>query len=479
MSYDIKDILDFNFSIDNLQRLAIRLSEDIVFQNIKKRIHRINSLTKSNIERIITKPDNESLSNCFNKFKRHLQLNDISSDQFSKKELKNLAYGLNYSEGNYSAIFNNEFDLTTLLFILEEKWRDSYLLGLLDCYLKNWKDSNNIESFDLLSKHLSSRINNYSGNRKFISAIHQNQRYFSPSNGDVILGADMALSKRPILEVLSYLSLPESWITYNYFSKVIDTYYEKRKSHLIDILYEMEIIFIIHGNNATTKRTFSKIIIQANAEGNDVIISKVKDMAFRLIGDPETQINWYPFEGATDIEISRLINARSIVNDWIKKQFISVFFEKCINDKRRKKFWLKLIKEINQFRVVGSNSTKRMLKNDERISNLIDARFIETMSSSPNSAILLTIKDRIMVEFSDNGASYVYKSSNNKAPKLELKRISSVEKLKYTNLPMLFYRNGYYVYSKQPEGRQIHRDGDLSWESAFENWFKSELNINV
>lgn len=478
MNYDIIDILEFNFTVNNLQRAANRFCEDHVFQRINERILKLNSTAKKSHERIFENINSNTLPKAFKKYKILFKLNTVSKNSFSSKEFKNLVYGLNYSEPELPSIYTSTSELVQALNLFDEVWRDSYFIGLLDCYLKNWQDLKNPNSFELLGNFLQRKISQYTGNRKIIGAIRQNYKYFSPTNGDIILGADFALSNNPIHEILNFLSLPDSWLKYPYFSKVIDAYYEKKKAFLKDIINDMEMIFSLHNRIETTKRTLSKIIIQTNANGDDSLIGRIKDTSFKFIGDPELKSGWYPFDGATEFEKANLENAQTIVNDWIKQQFISVFFEKCINDRRRKNFWLRFTKEIHQFRIVGGESVAKLLKNDQRIKNLVDARFIKTIyQSNQNSAILLSIRNYVLVEFSDSGAFYAYKVMNPRAPKLDSKKIDSISNLKVTSMPFLFYRSGRYVSNIREEGRQSHMDGDLSWETAFEYWINKVLNV--
>ncbi len=472
MSRDIENILDFVPPNSLLINYANKILTEPVFNKIKDRSKKLKIIASLNEERLFKRSDEHSLKNSYIKFKT-IYFNK-TDELLAKKELKDLAYGLNFSTPGQASIYEQLDELNLLLKMLDNQWKDSYILGLFDGLLKNW-NLQNYNSFVSLNKFLLAKISRYTGNRKIIRIIQKNLKYFSASNGDILLGADLANLGKNIIEATDFLSLPKNWITYPYFSKVIDTYYEKKSYALKIVIKEMDEIFGSHKLSTTIKRTLSKIIILSNESGDEEIKNFVKSLAFKYIGDPEINMNWN-FSNGNENEKQNIAKAHQIVNNWVTEQFISVFFEKCINDRRRKLFWLSYTPSISEFRVVGTREIKRMLKNDNRIKDLVDFRFITTTNTnSQNSAILLRLKNHILVEFSDSGAFYAYKSNNPKAPDLKSKSIYSIYNLKDTNMPTLFYRQGNYMHSMRSEGRQSHQDGYLSWEEALSKWISEKV----
>jgi len=86
------------------------------------------------------------------------------------------------------------------------------------------------------------------------------------------------------------------------------------------------------------------------------------------------------------------------MHQWIAEEFINVFFEKCINDIRRKRFWLKYAKEIMQFRVVGSSRIKSLLMADNRIKKFVEPRFSNTKSvTDVNAALMFIMKNHLFI----------------------------------------------------------------------------------
>lgn len=109
--------------------------------------------------------------------------------------------------------------------------------------------------------------------------------------------------------------------------------------------------------------------------------------------------------------------------------------------------------------------------------------FIETNSySSQTSALVLFIKNKMFVEFSDTGALYVYNQTHSMVKKVTNARygISSTNELKIPSMNVLIEANtwgGYYYYE---EGRMTHQG---YWQQRLEGWLNkmvlSSDNNNV
>ncbi len=249
---------------------------------------------------------------------------------------------------------------------------------------------------------------------------------------------------------------------------------------IIDKIDGLNEILQQHNNSITNKRLISKIIIQVNQPQFLELQDRVKSIAFKQIGDPGNIALWSAFENAEEQEKREIAKARHILEEWIAKQFIDIFFKVCINDERRKKFWLKIAsKNKLTFKVYGPTRTKRILQRDERIEEYLETRFETVYSRKDVSAFILYIGDYMLIEFSDAGyAFYGYKINGNYKPSLNYK-LNSVDELRNGNLPMLVYRSGYSIENTNSEGRLSHNDGDLGWEQVFEYWFKNIAGINV
>ena len=473
------EILNFTFSPAALQQAGENSFPASITRLHEVRINKLKKITEEVGETSFKFTGETLIPQVFKKFKSIIKTGGLLLENFERRELRTLTYSLSHSEHGQLQIFSIPNELDFAFETLELSWRDSYLIGLIDCYLKNW-ESKHTTSLEKLGKFIFGKLGKYEGGRTVLKSLKSNIKFFDGKNGDVILGSELAIKNKQIKEATKYLSLPESWFAYSYFSKVILTYYEKRKNDVEQFIDDLNNALNEHNNSVSNKRLVSKLIIQANSNEFVALQDKIKSIAFKLVGDPGNASNWATFENATDGEKEDLKKARAILNEWITRQFINVFFEKCINDSRRKRFWLKYAKEIIQFRVVGSSYIKRVLLTDNRISEYVSPRFSNTNSSRDrNSALMFKMKHHLFVEFSDEGAFYAYQESDSNAPSLDATFFQSTSDLKNTSFDWLAYRTGRTIYRMSEQGRLGHNDGDLLWEEVASHWLKNKAGINV
>lgn len=472
----IQDILQFHFSPTTLKQLAQKVIPITLSALNDHRIDKLHKITEEVGASSFTFSGENLIPQVFKKFKNSINSTNAS---FERRELRTLTYSLTYSEQNTQTIFSNENELKYALVLLETNWRDSFLVGLIDCFLRNWETKHQ-KLLEQLEQFIVQKLDNYQGNRSTLISFKNNKRFFSTKNGDLILGDTIAKLNKPIQEATKILGVPESWLDYPYFSKVIVTYYERNKSKIVDEIDNLNDVLQKHNSSITNKRLISKIIIQANQPQFAVLQDKIKSIAFKQIGDPSNTANWNTFENADEQDKNEIAEARTILEEWIAKQFIDIFFKVCINDVRRKKFWLKIAsKNKVTFKVYGSAQVKQQLGLNKNIAEYLDNRFEIVESNKNVSAFILYVADYMFIEFSDAGyAFYAYKIDGLRRPKL-INKLKSVDLLRNGNVNMLVYRSGYSITSTNTEGRLGHNDGDLSWEEVFEYWFKNIARINV
>jgi hypothetical protein len=473
---NINDILGFSFTHNSFSEKGKKIVPTHVLNLCQSRISTLNALTEkigsSNFDMKPTK----GIREVYLKFIKYSKSNNGINDKFDIRELRTLTYALTYKEHQEDSIFENSNYLQLCFLLLEENWRDSFISGLLDCYLSNWNSSNK-DSFVKISNFLTSKIKNYEGSRNLYQSLLNNSKFFDKDKGDLELGATLAISNKSILEATKFLSLPDHWITYPYFSGVIDSYFEKSKNRLDTILDDISSAIEKHSGGKEVASEFnktilSKIIIQCNNK-TDVLQDKIKDIALMLVGDPSTS-RWDPYGN------SLIKEGREILNIWITKQFINVFFQICINDRRRRLFWLKYSPIIKQFKVFGPNATKQKLLKDSRISKFVIERYKVIDSKKDVSAFMFLIRDYKMIEFSDPGyAFYAYKASNNYAPSFDQKYVQSVSSFIDGGMPPLLRNQGYNFYAYSDEGKLSHADTTFTWERKFQEWLTKTAGINV
>ncbi|WP_312090715.1 EH signature domain-containing protein [Chryseobacterium sp.] len=465
-----QDILQFHFSPTTFQQSAQKIIPITLISLNEHRIDKLQKITEEVGASSFSFSGNNLIPQVFRKFKSSIKNSNI---EFERRELRTLTYSLNHSEQNLRFIFGSENELNYALKLLESNWRDSFLVGLIDCFLKNWETKHQ-KSLEQLEQFIAKKLDSYTGNRSALISFKNNKRYFSTKNGDLILGDTIAKLNKPIQEATKILGVPESWFDYPYFSKAIVTYYERNKNKIADEVENLNDVLQKHNSSVTSKRLISKIIIQANQPQFAKVQDKIKKIAFTQIGDPSNVANWTTFENATEIEKREIIQGRNILNEWITQQFINVFFNVCINDERRKKFWLRFASKISSFKVYGPLHTKSILKRDERIAEYVDARF-ETVSSKRDvSAFILYIGDYMLIEFSNEGyAFYAYKIDSTLRPSLNY-QLNSVDDLRNGSMPMAIHSDNYYDYFND-EGRLTHRDGNQIWETRFNSWMNNKV----
>ena len=123
----------------------------------------------------------------------------------------------------------------------------------------------------------------------------------------------------------------------------------------------------------------------------------LKEFTIKEIGDPSLNNKWSPGKDFTNIERKRLIEAKSIVNQWITEQFIEMFFTKMADniDDDRYQFWKKYLKHIRSFKIFGTDENYNMLKRDERTDLYVDSRF--SFIKGKVSAFAFVVKDMTLV----------------------------------------------------------------------------------
>lgn len=265
------------------------------------------------------------------------------------------------------------------------------------------------------------------------------------------------------------LGYKPSTIAWSFYSDVIVSYISKTG---IKEENSVEHILSLHGLERTKKLVFANLIIKEEQSGDAFSQNKLSRFATKMIGDVSISTTWAPFTGATTEEISKLRQAKDLVNLWYARIVIDVFFEICVQDYARKEFWLNYVDMVDDFRVAGSFIVMRQLESDPRINGMLSKYFIRTTSvTSQTAALILCMKDKVFVEFSDTGALYAYEHKNAKLRSIESGRkyIDKVEDLKKTSLPLLVKSYSYncYYYDYNPEGRMPH-SGD--WQFRLRRW---------
>jgi predicted CopG family antitoxin len=461
------EILSCNFSVEKFQTSVMEIIPISLKYQIENRVSEMKEITTTFGKPDFEFHDQSSVDIIIRKFKSSLKKKNM---EFSRRELRILAFSLDHER----KIIEYESEVEYALHLMILNWSDRYLYGLFIVLMRNWKMTN-LNSLKLIEQLLLKKLTEYTGTNSTLCSLKGNIRFFSLSKGDVILGAELSIQNILLSNATEYLSIQESRFSDPYFSEVILTYYEKKKNNISVILEELMISLKKHNNNvkgtALSKKLMSKLILQANTPQFSSLQEKIKNESFKLVGDPEK--DWTIYENASDIDKQQLMEAKNVLNEWITKQFINVFFNVCLNDTRRKKFWLRYASLITSFKVYGSTYTESLLKQDDRIAEFVSGRFKKVASNRDVSAFILTIGEYVLIEFSKEGYAFLaYKNNSNLTPNFN-KKLDSVEDLRNPNLGMLIQTNGFRE-DYYDNGRLFHKDGREVWEIRFNKWIKQK-----
>ena len=198
----VNDILEFHFLPSAFQQTAQKIIPTTLTQLNDIRIDKLKKITEQVGAASFNFNGNNLIPQVFKKFKSSIQTNNTG---FDRRELRTLTYSLSYSETGHSAIFNNEKEINYALQLLNSNWRDSFLIGIIDCYLKNWETENRT-SLNTLADFIGEKLTAYNGNRNTINAFKNNLKYFDLKNGDLIFGNELACIFSLILPTSSVTS---------------------------------------------------------------------------------------------------------------------------------------------------------------------------------------------------------------------------------------------------------------------------------
>ena len=245
----------------------------------------------------------------------------------------------------------------------------------------------------------------------------------------------------------------------------------------------IQTIFEAHNLDRTRKLVLADLVARLNDYGDGMQRAMLCKFANRTLGDITLSSTWAPFSGATEKDAQKLKKAKQLVNLWFNQKIIETFFEVCVQDRDRKVFWLKYVDRLSGFRIVGSTATKRLLQSDPRISGIFLPYYIETDSyAAQTSALVLFIKNKMMVEFSDTGALYVYDQDHNMVNLVtkNKNRIKNTADLKIPSMDSLVFTNDWGTTYYHQEGRMTHQG---YWQDRLSGWLNqmvlSSNNTNI
>ena len=400
----------------------------------------------------------QSIDEIMMKVIRNAQENNQDTSIWSIRELRIVAYYLMKLQGNEGAY-------PYALFLLDREWRDLFFNGLSFYCLDTWnliKPELRRLTCELLRKQLMA----YKGSNQKYLAMKNHANLFDEA-GPRRLSTLLNLRGLSLQDAPACFCNKPATLSQSYYSDVIVNYLEA--NHTTDLGY-VESILALHGADRTKKLVLADLVARINGLGNELLRTQLCKFAYRILGDITLASTWAPFVGATEQEAQRLRRAKQLVNLWFKREVIETFFEVCVQDRERKTFWLNYVKCVIAFRIVGSRATKRLLQGDSRVSDIFLPYYIETDSrTSQTSALVLFVSDKMIVEFSDTGALYVYNHEHDMVRLVTKHKrdIGSTADLKIPTMGNLIDISNLGNKTNHEEGRMTHQG---HWQERLSGW---------
>ena len=384
-------------------------------------------------------------------------------EEWSMRELRIVSYYLMKLRG-YDEAYTYAVEL------LDKHWRNLYINGLVFFLLNSW---NTLEANykSQASQLLVKRLMLYTDNNKRYLCLKSHCNLLEPT-GPIRLAALLQQKGIDLKDAPTLLGYKSSTLSQSYYSDVIIRYIKANDIHDLDTIDE---IFELHDMDRTRKLVLAHLVERENNYPDGLKRVQLCKYVNRQLGDISMASTWAPFLGATQEEAQLLKRSMELVNNWFKQQIIETFFDICVQDEKRRIFWLQYINIISAFKIVGSGSVKSRLRQDNRIGTLFSKHFIETNSyNSQTSALILFIKDKMIVEFSDTGALYVYKHNHSQV-KMVLQcrgNIGSINDLKIPSMGPIIEPDYWGDYDFYEEGKMTHQG---HWVNRLHQWMNKIL----
>lgn len=470
---DVYSLLNINQDVfQDFRLLAGRVADHQTEKVINKNISKLKQIEERMLVDKGLEVDPQSIDEVISKVICMAPSGDTSVNNWTVRELRIVSYYL-------MKLRDESINYMYALELLDNNWKNMFFNGLAFYLLNSWH-SIEPDFRTLTSQLLIRKLGEYSdSNRRY--NLWKNRLNLFDSNGPTRMAAMLSAKKMSIQEAPTLLGFKESSIKQPYYSDVIIKYIANNSITDRD---SIEDIFELHNLDRTKKLTFAYLVEKEDQIGDGLHRAQLCRFANTQLGDVTLATSWAPFAGATETDVQKLKKAMQLVNTWFAQQIIESFFEICVQDKERKDFWLKYVNNISAFKIIGSTMTKRLLQNNSKIGSMFLRHYIETNSySSQTSALVLFIKDKMIVEFSDTGALYVYNQTHPMVKSVTNARcgLASTNDLKIPSMNGIVEKNYWGEYSIYNEQGKLHHRGN--WQIRLTAWMNHTLfspqNTNV
>ena len=393
---------------------------------------------------------------------------------FSKRDVRVLVWALAYQDNGIDNTIMLSNDFSIAIGILEEHWKDSFIISLWHILVQNWRV---LGRFKPQKKRflalMAEKCGQFDSPRSDIHNINEHMYIFLKPNSpgayvDEILSQKMLLS-----ESNKIIKQKESVLKYEYFSLIAEEYISRIGNHVFNEKHVIGVYeFLETHNSATTTIITCSMIINTGVFKD--YQENVKVSTVKMVGDPIKKHLWRA-ANLDQYQISSIEKARLSLNRMLNREFINIFFEKLVQDRRRKIYWLKFLDKIDDIVFVGSRYNYSRLERVEAIQPYLQSRFKITRQNQGTCALIIYSSNFVFVEFSDTGALYIYRNNRFDKFKRTLNHIGKMDDLKITPKESFAckvggHNFGYTEHVTNVEGRITHSG---NWENRVNIWMRN------
>ena len=403
-------------------------------------------------------PNREDLRQIYHRFITVHQTGGLRTEFDSLKRARQLAWALTYSEGRLPRIVDTP-QLSDALGLIEDRFRISALLGVFNALLEAWDTPNVGRLRTFVKKYLT----DYNGSRKFVQKLRANMAWYCEENGPTQFAMTLLRSRVKLSDVWSILELPDHTHSYSYFGAVAEAYIALNRRADRETVVDVVKFVEKHNNDKTSRAVLSKLIESLGYDESEHLRQPLQSYALREWEDPRIAGGDVRWRGVSD-------EAKQIFTRWITKEDLRFFFDvvaKACEDNKfayRKAFWLAYLEHISFCRPVLRQNAEYLFRNDPQTLQYYRERQPATLrgGSSWHHAFIIQMGDYTFVEFSTDGACYIYDNAN---------------------LPFQLGDSEYHIVDLKDQLWAKHRvshhySEGYYWQEKLASWIKSELGIN-
>lgn len=462
---DVYSLLNINQGmLQDFRLLADRVADHQTEKVVNKNMSKLKQIEERMLVDKGLEVAQQSIDEVISKVIRMAPSGNTAGENWTVRELRIVSYYL-------MKLRDDSINYMYALELLNNNWKNMFFNGLAFYLLNSWH-SIEPDFRTLTGQLLIRKLEEYSdSNRRY--NLWKNRLNLFDSNGPTRMAAMLSAKRMNIEEAPTLLGFKESSIKQSYYSDVIIKYIANNGITDRD---SIEDILELHNLDRTKKLVFAYLVEKEDQIGDGLRRAQLCRFANTQLGDVTLATSWAPFAGATETDVQKLKKAMQLVNMWFAQQIIESFFEICVQDKERKNFWLKYVNNISAFKIIGSTATKRLLQSNSKIGSMFLRHYIETNSySSQTSALVLFIKNKMIVEFSDTGALYVYNQTHPMVKNVTNARygLASTNDLKIPSMDGIVEKNYWGDYSIYNEQGKLHHRGN--WQIRLTAWMNHIL----